>query len=71
MCTNFLKLSGNYSIPLSAWKASADFDNDEERPAPDLFTLLSAIRLRFLAPTVLRKTRPLWRWAWITRRCLW
>lgn len=31
--TNFLKLSGNYYIPLSTWKTSKDFDNYEERPA--------------------------------------
>lgn len=31
--TNYLKLSGNYYIPLSEWKTSKDFDNYEERPA--------------------------------------
>lgn len=31
--TNFLKLSGNYYIPLSQWKDSKDFDNYQERPA--------------------------------------
>lgn len=31
--TNYLKLSGNYYIPLSSWKASKDLDNYEERPA--------------------------------------
>ena len=31
--TNFLKLSGNYYLPLSSWKDSRDLENYEERPA--------------------------------------
>ncbi len=31
--THYLKLSGNYYMPLSNWKTSKDFDNYEERPA--------------------------------------
>ncbi|WBM72037.1 inverse autotransporter beta domain-containing protein [Buttiauxella sp. WJP83] len=31
--TNYLKLSGNYYLPLSSWKDSPDLDDYEERPA--------------------------------------
>ncbi|TBL77076.1 intimin-like inverse autotransporter protein SinH [Obesumbacterium proteus] len=31
--THFLKLSGNYYMPLSSWKDSVDFDDYQERPA--------------------------------------
>lgn len=31
--TNFLKLSGNYYLPLSSWKDSPDLEDYEERPA--------------------------------------
>lgn len=31
--THFLKLSGNYYVPLSSWKDSVDFDDYQERPA--------------------------------------
>ncbi|MDK9362342.1 inverse autotransporter beta domain-containing protein [Lelliottia wanjuensis] len=31
--TNYLKLSGNYYLPLSSWKDSPDLDDYQERPA--------------------------------------
>lgn len=31
--TNYLKLSGNYYLPLTSWKNSPDLDDYEERPA--------------------------------------